>query len=88
MSRADEPADAARAMTTVLQKQQRRSGRFGRRLFDADLGMDDLGTPADERDEERLELTGYVVDVDAVATAIIARLIAGRTLQPPSSAPR
>ena len=50
--------------------------------------MDDLGTPADERDEERLELTGYVVDVDAVATAIIARLIAGRTLQPPSSAPR
>ena len=45
-------------------------------------------TPADAQDAERLELGGYEVDADAVATAIIARLIAGRTLQPPRSAPR
>jgi len=83
MSRESEPADAALAMTTVLQHQQR-SGRFGRELRDGDLEM----TPADAQDAERLELGGYEVDADAVATAIIARLIAGRTLQPPPSAPR
>ena len=74
-------------MMTVLQK-QRRSGRFGRELRDEDVEMHDLGTQGDGRDEERFELSGYEVDADAVAAAIVARLIAGRTLQPPPSAPR
>ena len=35
-------------------------------------------------DDERSAIAGYVIDADAVAEAIIARLLAGRTLNPPT----
>ena len=34
-------------------------------------------------DDERSTTAGYVVDADAVAEAILARLLAGRTLPAP-----
>jgi hypothetical protein len=85
MHRERKPADAALAMMTVLQKQQR-TGRFGRELPDVEVQLDAL--PTDAQHAKRHELADYVVDADAVAAAIIARLLAGRTLQPPPSAPR
>jgi hypothetical protein len=62
------PADAARAMNTTLLRQQRRAGRFGRTV------------PAPD---ERFETLGYAVDPDAVAGAIVERLLAGRTWRLP-----
>ena len=35
------------------------------------------------KDEKPSENAGYVIDADAVAEAIIARLLAGRTIAPP-----
>ena len=35
------------------------------------------------QDEERSMTAGYVIDTDAVAEAIVARLVAGRTIAPP-----
>ena len=67
MSPESRGADAARAMTTVLEQQQR-AGRFGRE------------SRAEEVTDEGTAHFGYVVDPDAVAEAIIARLLAGRTL--------
>jgi hypothetical protein len=66
-------------MTTVLRYQQR-AGRFGRDV----RGEDDLRTAMEtDRADERSEAAAYVVDADAVAAAIIARLLAGRTIAPP-----
>ena len=36
-------------------------------------------------DDERSAIAGYVIDADAVAEAIIARLLAGRTIAPPEA---
>ena len=57
-------------MTTVLENQQR-AGRFGRESRD-EVTTDDT--------REGSAQVGYVVDPDAVAEAIVARLLAGRTL--------
>jgi hypothetical protein len=67
-------ADVARAMTTLL-RYQKRAGRFGREVRSEDSELDAA--------IERSELAGYVVDADAVAAAIVERLLAGRTLEPP-----
>ena len=36
-----------------------------------------------DRAEDRLETAGYEIDPNAVADAIVTRLLAGRTLAPP-----
>jgi hypothetical protein len=79
MDRDPKRADAAHAMTTLLRYQQR-AGRFGRAVPSEDV---ETRTPM-PKDEEPTPAVGYVVDADAVAEAIIARLVAGRTLPPPA----
>jgi hypothetical protein len=77
-------ADVARAMTTVLRYQQR-TGRFGREVrSDYDVHAD-RARMAMETDGagEPTPAASYVVDADAVAAAIVERLLAGRTLKPP-----
>jgi hypothetical protein len=71
MDRDSKRADAAHTMTTLLRYQQR-AGRFGRELRGDDVDMDD--------DREGPETLGYVVDADAVAAAIVERLLVGRAL--------
>jgi hypothetical protein len=76
------PADAARAMHTVIRSENEdrtARGRFGRDVPKV--------APADVQDAmpmgdafEGVEALGYQVDADAVAGAIIDRLLAGRTL--------
>jgi hypothetical protein len=75
-------ADAAHAMTTLLRYQQR-AGRFGRAVPSEDVESYEPRTPM-TNDDERSATAGYVIDADAVAEAIIARLLAGRTLNPPT----
>jgi hypothetical protein len=81
------PADAAHAMHTVIRYPQHEDraarGRFGREV--PGPATDDVQT-ADARKTmqtddalERAETVGYVIDPDAVAAAIIDRLMAGRT---------
>jgi hypothetical protein len=81
------PADAAHAMQTVTRYQQEdRSarGRFGRDVrapATEDVQMADARTTMQiDHADKALETAGYVVDSGAVADAIIARLMAGRTL--------
>ena len=62
-------------MTTVLEHQQR-AGRFGREI---------RGARETDDAREGSARVGYVVDPDAVAAAIVERLLAGRTIAPPSS---
>jgi hypothetical protein len=65
-------ADAARAMRTMTRDEQADADtrrRFGRRVT------------ADEALDERVETLGYTIDTDAVAAAIVDRLLAGRTLR-------
>jgi hypothetical protein len=69
-------ADAAPTMTTLLLNQQR-AGRFGREIRGDEA---DSTTEADRADAPRRAI-GYVVDPDAVAAAIVERLIAGGTLR-------
>jgi hypothetical protein len=69
MDRRANTADDARAMTTMLRHQQR-SGRFGREVPHEDVQHYE----AHEREE-----VDYVIDPDAVAAAILERLVAGRT---------
>jgi hypothetical protein len=71
-------ADAAPTMTTLLLNQQR-AGRFGREI----RGDDAFTTTETDGADEPLRAIGYVVDPEAVAAAIVERLIAGRTLGPP-----
>jgi hypothetical protein len=75
------PADAAHAMTTLLRYQQR-AGRFGRAVPSEDVEIDETRT-AMTKGDERSQSAGYEIDPDTVAEAIIARLLAGRTLAPP-----
>ena len=82
------PADAAHAMQTVTrypQHEKAARGRFGRDvrgLAADDVQMADARTTM-QSDESRegAEPMGYVIDPDAVATAIVDRLMAGRTLR-------
>jgi hypothetical protein len=80
-------ADGARAMNTALlhPAQVARRGRFGRDV-PTSPPLDDLQHPPGH---EQTEV--YVIDANAVAEAILARLIAGRTLPvapPPDQASR
>ena len=81
------PADAAHAMQTVtryLESGRAARGRFGRDvpgLATDDVQMADARTTMQSDDASpRAETVGYVIDPDAVAAAIIDRLMAGRTL--------
>jgi hypothetical protein len=81
------PADAAHAMQTVTRYQQlERSarGRFGREVpapATEDVQMADARkTMQSDHGDECLETGRYEIDADAVADAIITRLMAGRTL--------
>jgi hypothetical protein len=67
-------------MTTMLRYQQR-AGRFGREVRGDDVQTDDarMGIDADGAGGG-FETVGYVIDADAVAAAIVDRLIAGRTV--------
>jgi hypothetical protein len=74
MSRERARADAGDAMTTALLLKQR-AGRFGRAI----RPENDPATPEGERPEP----LGYVIDAEAVAAAIVERLVAGRTIPSP-----
>ena len=80
------PADAAHAMQTVtryLESGRAARGRFGRDVPGPaadDAQMADARTTMQSDDApERAEALGYVIDPDAVAAAIVDRLLAGRT---------
>jgi hypothetical protein len=76
-----ERADLRHTMTALLRHQQR-AGRFARAVPGGeDVESHATGTPA-ANDEEPSLIAGYVVDPDAVAEAIIVRLLAGRTIKP------
>jgi hypothetical protein len=90
MAEGSSPADTAHAMKTASRydlQEVRARGRFGRDVRTAaahdDVPMADARkTMHTDRGEERLETAGYHVDPDAVASAIVHRLLAGRTLPP------
>jgi len=75
-----------RTLTRYQQQQERAGGRFGRPLAPCRSAdeMDDPTMPMQtECDEGRFASATYRVDPDAVASAIVARLLAGRTLPGP-----
>jgi hypothetical protein len=76
------PADAARAMQTMIrdpQQQRAARGRFGRDV--PGLVPADAQTPDARMQNQMGEQIVYVVDPDAVAAAIVDRLMAGGTLR-------
>jgi hypothetical protein len=81
------PADGLRAMPALTRYQlddRTDRGRFGRDVpapATDDVQMDDARTSMESDAEERFEILGYEVDADAVADAIVARLLAGGTLR-------
>ena len=83
--------DTTHAMKTASrydQVEERARGRFGRDVRSAaaldDVQMADARTTMQtDRTEERFATLKYEVDADAVADAILSRLLAGRTLGPP-----
>jgi hypothetical protein len=79
MDRDPKPADAAHAMTTLLRYRQRK-GRFGREVRGEHLETCETATAMGTDDPHA---TSYEVDAEAVAAAIVERLLAGRTLAPP-----
>jgi hypothetical protein len=80
------PADAAHAMQTVTRYQQEdraERGRFGRDVLapaTEDVQMADARKTMQSEHADDFGSGGYEIDADAVADAIIARLMAGRTL--------
>src|SRR5215213_9788993 len=84
-------ADAARAMQTTLRYEQQdgrsepgREGRFGRVPAMDDVPVGDARTTMDpDGEQERIDVVHYEVDPDAVARAILVRLLAGRTFPAP-----
>ena len=85
-------ADARHARQTTLRYEQQpgptepaRQGRFGRAPETPTPPVTDASTPTTEPDDRPtpIDARSYVVDPDAVARAILDRLIAGRTLDPP-----
>jgi hypothetical protein len=80
MDRDAKRADAAHTMTTLLQHQQR-AGRFGRELRGDEVETHETSRAMETDDErESTVALGYVVDADAVAAAIVDRLLVGRAL--------
>ena len=83
--------DTTHAMSTALryQRQEVARGRFGREVRSApaeDVSMADARTTMHtDRGEARLQTARYEIDPDAVADAILTRLVAGRTLAPPQA---
>ena len=85
------PVDTTHAMTTAARYEQlegRAQGRFGRDVRSAaaldDVQMADPRTTMQtDRVQDRFETLKYEIDADAVADAIVSRLLAGRTLMPP-----
>jgi len=77
-----------RTLPRYQQQEVEPGGRFGRtvRIPAADdVQMDDARTTMhDDCADARLEMAKYEVDADAVAAAIVDRLLAGRTLPLPS----
>jgi len=73
-----------RTLTRYQQRQERTGGRFGRPLAPGRHApeMDDASLPIDTDGAEG-RFAAYRVDPDAVAAAIVTRLLAGRTLQGP-----
>ena len=63
-----------------------RQGRFGRDVRGADGSTDDVRM-AMQIEEARFERLGYEIDADAVAAAIVSRLLAGGALPPAAGAP-
>ena len=76
MDRDPKRADAAHTMTTLLRYQQR-AGRFGRALRGDDVETYETSTAIETDDDRAVD---YVVDADAVAAAMAARLLTGRTV--------
>lgn len=83
------PVDTAHAMKTATRYEQDDTlerGRFGREVRPApaaDVSMADARTTmGTDRAEGRFARAGYEIDADAVADAIVDRLLAGRTLVP------
>jgi hypothetical protein len=75
------PADAAHDMTTLL-RYHKRAGRFGREVrTDEGETYETRTAMATDGAREGSQTVGYVVDADAVAAAIVDRLLAGRTLR-------
>ena len=80
------PADAVHAMPalTRYEGQDRTArGRFGRDVpapVTDDVQMADARTSMQTDPDDGFQTAAYEVDADAVAGAIIARLLAGRTL--------
>jgi anti-sigma28 factor (negative regulator of flagellin synthesis) len=82
------PADADRVTTTASPQ-----GRFGRNALREAQALDShIRTDQVDQMRNTIQRTGYRVDPDAVAEAIIARLKAGSTVRDgarsPSSSPR
>jgi hypothetical protein len=83
------PADAAHAMQTVTRyplHQKAARGRFGRdvpALAADDVPMSDarMTTMQSEQTRQGAQPMGYEIDPDAVAAAIVDRLMAGGTLR-------
>jgi hypothetical protein len=90
MDRPAQAADAADAMKTATRYHQEtsRRGRFGRDVREAPATDGAQTTEAGtttltDRPDGRYSLGVYMIDANAVAEAILTRLIAGRTLPPP-----
>jgi hypothetical protein len=84
-ARYDYPADSVGGNE---QAEGRARGRFGRDVRSAaaldDVHMADPRTTMQtDRVQEHFETPKYEIDADAVADAIVSRLLAGRTLTPP-----
>jgi hypothetical protein len=85
------PVDTTHAMTTATRYQRQEGlarGRFGREVRPApapdDVQMADARTTMHtDHAEERCMTAGYQIDAEAVADAILTRLLVGRTLTPP-----
>lgn len=82
-------ADTTHAMQTATRydNQEVARGRFGREVRPApaaDVQMADARTTMQtDRAEGRFVTERYEIDAEAVADAIVSRLLAGRTLAPP-----
>ena len=79
--------DTTHAMKTAIRYERQEAatrGRFGREVQPApaaDTQMADARTTMQtDRAAARFDTAGYEVDADAVADAILSRLLAGRTL--------
>ena len=88
IGRSPTAADAAHVMEMVTRYEQQdelsetvREGRFGRDARQGDH-VDEARTDKQNDDDRWEPLVDYVVNPDAVAAAIVDRLLAGRTLAP------